>query len=412
MKSKLLSSAVTLALVCASQATFAQQWQTEGKLSLKAHHSDNPRLNFSSNEDTVETHEVITLSALRNTRNLDLRVDLEAQFVQFAGSDVFDNEANQRLRTSLTYRPSERWEYYLDGSYNQEDYSTRAAGAPEFDDEQAPIDGEIIDNQQQFDIERLRAVPGFKRDLGPRASLGAQFEYYKTSYSDEVDLSDYDTTEARLNWIYSLSDKRHDRFKVTLGYKQYDSSDLLNGQAGLKADGMPLTLTYERPFTDNLYMAVSAGATRIEFDDAAIADETEPLLGFYFGGTTRSERVRYAIGYNDAVQPNSTGRLIKSQSIRGSYAYRLTRGSSLGINLAAFNNETVTGDDAQSNREYIAAEPYYEIEFGRRVDLRFSYRYRTLNRDVVDTQISDQDADDHAVFVTLNLELWGRQDEQ
>lgn len=393
------------AFVClqASSHAFAQAWDTEADLELIAQRSDNSRLDFEGEEEALRTVERLNLGASRKSRNLDLKLRAAAEFVQYSETDRLDDEENQNLGARITYSPNRRTDYQLFAEHDREDYSSSQDSLVDLDPDAPDPGTDIVGSRDQFRIIRTIARPTVTFDTSSRSTISAFFEYRESEFKDTIGLADYDSSEASVKWSYKLSESRHDHVSLQAGAVSYETSR--TEFTGVKADGIPVSVTYERPFGRKHYMAATVGANQISFDNAGLEDETELIYGLFLGNDDPDGRHRYFLTVSSKVRPDSSGRIINSQSLRGLYEYKTSRTGRLAIRTLVFSNEQVGNEDATAaefaDRDYIAIEPSYSWEIGKSTTLSASYRYRQLERAGLDS-----DATDHTFALTLNYRLW------
>lgn len=405
-----------LLAVSTPQWALAQKWDSSADLKLIAGHSDNPRLETGDTPDTVVTEQLLRLEAFRKTRTLDLTVGAEAEFVQFDQSDGTDadqkleDEENQRGNIKIAYRPNSRFTYDLYARYAHDNYSSRqAVDANTGGELDAPPggDGSITNEQRQFRIDRLVVRPSVKVKGSRRSSYELFALHRDSDFSGNVNLSDYGRTEYSAVWSYSLSDARLDAFKLSAGYEDYTSSGIIDEDDAnmvsrkLDGTGIPVKLTYIRSFKRGLYLAATAGVTQLDFEDQNIDGENETLFGIYLGNDNTEGRHRYAVSYNDFVQPNSSAVLIKSQMLRLQYSYEWNRKTKIGIQSLIFQNENLTGNSTGDEQDYFNIEPFVDFEIGRSLELRLRYRFRDFERS------DGSSSEDNAFTATLKYKLWG-----
>ncbi len=399
-------------MLLASQAAFAQKWETAGVLELTADQSDNPRLETGDVEEAFASHEILRVEAYRTTRTLDIGVSGEAEFVQFSQSgpeeQQLQDEENQRASLTLAYKPNSKMKYDLYSRYAHENYSSRQAvdfntgGGIGAD---PAGDGQINDIQQQFRIDRFVVQPSVAYKATRRSEYKAFMQHYDTDFSDDTRLADYTTTQYSGEWIYSLSEVRLDALEVQLGYTDYESNGILNNANvavnAYDGTGIPLKLTYIRSFKRGLYLAASAGVIQLDFDALNIDKQNEPLFNLYYGNDNTEGRHKYAFAYNDSVQPNSSGILIKSQSMRLEYQYLLSRKARVGLRSLIFRNEDLSGENVGREQDYFNLEPFFSMDIGRSMELSLRYRFRDFQR------ADGSDSEDNSFTATLKLNLWG-----
>lgn len=400
-----------MAVAGSYSAYAAENWETSGDLELLANQTSNPRLDVDdgNDSDTLETYERVKLGVKRSTRVLDLSAGAELEFIQFAQSNLFEDEENQRANIAMFYKPGRRTYYGFYGRYAHENYSTRNAAQDTVGEDLSEIDPTLNDAQQQFRIDRFLARPTIDIDVSQRSKARIAVQYRQSNFSDEVNLSDYGTTETWGEWTYKLADERLDSIKFKVGYNDYRSDgaiELINDEPVLEGqldgEGILAGVTYARTFKNGLYVAASAGAIQFDFDVGGIEKETEPQFGLFISNGKPEDRHSYSLSYNDYYQPNANGILIKSQIVRVAYEYRLTRLSNIGFKSLIFTNENQTGRFIGSTQDYFNIEPYYAREFGRNLTVELKYRYRELERE------SGFDSDDHAITATVRYRLWGK----
>lgn len=414
---RLLKTCITmLALACVLN-THAQEWETSGTLELKAHQTSNPRLDVTESEDqdtdTLETHETLNLVVKRGGRNTDLTVRAQAQFVQFSQSDILEDEENQRLNVFGVYRPTENTTYSVYTHYAHENYSARTA-VETLDQgvgDDPPPDGDpsIVSNQEQFRIDRIIMIPTALWQISARSAIQLQVDHRQNDFSNEqrLSLADYGSTTGRVEWIYSLSESRLDYIKFNVGYVDYRSDGLIDRETEqvvnqFDGTGIPVNVAYQRTFKNGLYAVFSAGALQIDIEEQGIDSETEAIFGIYVGNTDSEQaRHKYFVSYNDYINPNSSGVLLKSQIFRAGYEYKLSRQSRIGIDGLFFENEQQSGAFLGSQQEYFNIEPHYTWEIGRSMELSLRYRYRDLQREG-----QGNDSGDHAFTVGFTYKLW------
>lgn len=409
---------ITAAILASSNA-LAQNWETAAELRVVANQTSNPRLDVTQAEsdldtDTLVTQESVWLQAKRSSRATDLTMRAQADFVQFSQSDFLEDEENQKALIFGVYRPTENTTYSILGHYAHENYSRRNAvdsAGEDIGDEPAPeIDPSLALNQEQFRIDRVILQPKALWQLSRRSAAQISVDHRDNDFSDDANLADYGTTTSRAEWIYSLSEARLDYLKFNVGYSDYRSDGLIiteNGQSSLvnafDGSGIPFNVSYQRTFKSGLYAVFSAGITKIDIEEQGIDGETETIFGVYVGNSDSEDvRHKYYVSYNDYVNPNSSGILLKSQILRLGYEYKLSRSSRVGVQSLIFQNEQQSGAFVGAEQEYYNIEPYYNFDIGRSMSFSLRYRYRELTRET-----AGQDSDDHSFSIQFTYKLWG-----
>lgn len=399
-----------LALVVAQQAG-AADWSTDGRLLLGVEASDNVQLGFSkeTEEEATQFNETLRVGAERDGRNFDVRLQVDAEFVQYSGTKLLKEEDNQRVSLTSSYQGSANLSSGLNASYNRDTYSGSVqlldAGGAVLPPGINPNDAFLAREQVRADV--LRLSPYVNWALTPRLSIGAEAVYSDAAYDDQTvqNLFDYDDAEVALNVSYGLSKQRDDAILLRIARTDF-SSDFANGDND--SVRYPIELIYSAHISETLRYSLSAGVVRTEFDAipmrgniAAVESRDDTSPTFEATLTSVGKLSQFHLGLRQYVRPGSTGRVTETKEARVTYSRDLSATTLFRFNALYVDNSELRNDGSVNDSDYLTLEPKFSWKINREalLSLRYSYKQR-------DQTNQDNEATANVVAIDFEYQLW------
>lgn len=376
----------------------AGRWFVEPTASLRGMYDDNVRLettNILSDQSAQ-----FTLDSRFGYRDelseTKLQVQLDSE--RFASLEDLDGD-DQKLGLESTFRFGlNRFgltaAYERDGTRNTEQTTTG-----------------LIQTRHRRILRTL--TPFWEYQISERSSLFANYYHTDVSYDSEAPQVDYLYKGAVLGVSHSLSEAV--QLRGQLGYSKFEVDENSTIQ---KTKSFNVGLFYQ--LSEKMVWSVSAGQRKTEsafqeltffpatlsfgFESQSVTSTTSQL-DTSLEAIRETGSIKVQLGISE--QPSGDGRLLQTSRLALYFKHKISEKLSLGLDLAAYINETGGGLSIDSDdREYFMVKPAVYWRLSEWWSISADYRYRQQEF----TSSNSGVAESNAFFISLSY-VWPREND-
>lgn len=258
--------------------------------------------------------------------------------------------------------------------------------------------GNIIGNVPRNEI---RISPRWQRRLTERSSIGVEYQYTKTSFSqDSSDLVDSEQQDIGASYSYQVSER------LTLGAQFGATSfDPDNDES---FTGYDLWSGMDYAFSETLRGKLAIGWGQVDSDTGVGAEQTSTTTAgalYGFSLTKIDERSRFSLSVSRNAVPTGSGEPLVQENVSLGYGYQVSPRLGVAIPISVFRNQTLdigSADRDDETRIYFTMEPQLTWRVAERLLLNLAYRYQY---EYLDTRGTSTEG--NSVFLSLSYS-WPR----
>lgn len=394
-------------MTCLSLPLQAAEWVAEPSIQLRGEYNDNIRLTTADTDSTWAATLEPSLRLARRTEVWELGANARLRGTRYTGErqlDTVDRFLDARLQ-----RRFERGSLDASAGFSRD---------TTLQTESLDLDTGLVTNKVDRTSRNLRLAG--RSMLSERSFLEASLSWRDVEYGSNAggNLLDYDYWTPSLTLSHQLSAKTQLFGVLSHSRLEYDTASEFES----KTDSLQIGASHA--FTETWSLSGSVGGRRTRTSSLVPVAVPRPGFEIFFpfiydveleprsGRTTglvynlnldrELERGDVRLSATRSVTPSSTGTETDTTSLSLEFGHRFTAQVSGRLAASYLQSESVGGTETLADAKRYRLSPSLSWRLDRDLVLKSGYHYTRIKRDV-----TDRDADSHAVYVSLGYS-WPR----